>query len=214
MLFTICAVIGVTVMLCQFALTLLGITDIDDFDVPEVHVDADVAAFDGHVDAAHGAGAHHGHHHGPNWLFGVISFRTVVAALAFFGLAGKAAQSAGLRPDWLPLLIALAAGWTAMYAVHWIMRTLFRMRSEGTARIEYSVGKTGNVYLRIPGNRSGTGKISLNLQNRTMEYLAVTAGEAIPTGANIVVVGVVGPDTVEVELTPEHAVTSATASTV
>jgi hypothetical protein len=218
-LFTICAVIGVTVMLCQFALTLLGISDIDDFDVPEVHVDADVAAFDGHVDAGHaGAGhadaAHHGHHHGPNWLFGVISFRTVVAALAFFGLSGKAAQSAGLRPDWVPLVIALAAGWAAMYAVHWIMRTLFRMRSEGTARIEYSVGKTGDVYLRIPGNRAGTGKITLNLQNRTMEYLAVTAGEAIPTGANIVVVGVVGPDTVEVELAPQPAPSNAAAGAV
>ncbi len=205
-LFTICAVIGVTVMVCQFALTLLGITDIDDFGVPDVHTDADVAAVDGH---AHGA--QHGPQHGPNWLFGVISFRTVVAALAFFGLAGLAARSAGLQPDWVPLLIALAAGWAAMYAVHWIMRTLFRMRSEGTARIEYSVGKVGAVYLRIPGNRSGTGKITLNLQNRTMEYLAVTGGEAIPTGANIVVVGVVGPDTVEVELTPEYAVTKAAA---
>jgi hypothetical protein len=201
-LFMICAVIGVTVMVCQFALTLLGITDIDDFDLPEVHTDADVAAVDGHAHAAQ---------HGPNWLFGVISFRTVVAALAFFGLSGLAAQSAGLQPAWVPLLIALAAGWAAMYAVHWMMRTLFRMRSEGTARIEYSVGKAGAVYLRIPANRSGTGKITLNLQNRTMEYLAVTAGEAIPTGANIVVVGVIGPDTVEVELTPEHAATNAAA---
>src|SRR5688500_12656056 len=133
-LFLVCAVVGVTVMLCQFALTLLGISDIDDFDVPHGHADVDVA---GHTDA-HGQQAHD---HGSHWLFGVISFRTVIAALAFFGLAGKAAQSAGLRPDWVPLVIALAAGWGAMYAVHWMMRTLFRMRSEGTARIEYSVGK-------------------------------------------------------------------------
>jgi hypothetical protein len=201
-LFLVCAVIGVTVMLCQFALTLLGITDVDDFDVPHVHADADVAAADGHGDASHDQ---HGHDHGSHWLFGVISFRTVIAALAFFGLAGKAAQSAGLRPDWAPLVIALAAGFAAMYAVHWIMRTLFRMKSEGTARIEYSVGKAGNVYLRIPANRTGSGKITLNLQNRTMEYQAVTSGEALPTGANIVVVGVVGPDTVEVQLAPAHA---------
>jgi hypothetical protein len=32
-----------------------------------------------------------------------------------------------------------------------------------------------------------------------MEYLAVTTGDAIPTGATIVVTGVVGADTVEVE---------------
>ena len=101
-----------------------------------------------------------------------------------------------------------------MYAVHWLMKTLFRMRSEGTARIEYSVGKAGAVYLRIPGNRAGTGKITLNLQNRTMEYQAVTSGEALPTGANIVVVAVVGPDTVEVELAPQHASAGASAQAV
>ena len=32
-----------------------------------------------------------------------------------------------------------------------------------------------------------------------MEYQAVTAGAAIPTGATIVVTAVMGPDTVEVE---------------
>lgn len=210
-LFLICAVVGTTIMVCQFALTVLGLTDVDDFDTPDVQPDADVAAFDStSADAGH---AHQGHHRGPNWLFGVISFRTVVAAMAFFGLSGLAARSANLRPDWLPLAIALATGWAAMYGVHWIMRTLFKMRSEGNARIEYSVGKTGTVYLRIPGNRSGAGKITLNLQNRTMEYQAVTSGEGIPTGANIVVVGVVGPDTVEVELAPEHASTNVAAPT-
>jgi hypothetical protein len=197
-LFLVCAVIGTTVMLCQFALTLLGITDVDDFDVPHVDPAGDLG---GDMDA-HG---HHAHDHGSHWLFGVISFRTVVAALAFFGLSGLAAQSYGLTPGWKPLLIALAAGWAAMYSVHWIMRTLFRMKSEGNVRIEYSVGKAGNVYLRIPANRAGSGKITLNMQNRTMEYQAVTAGDALPTGANIVVVGVVGPDTVEVEMAPAHA---------
>ncbi len=206
MLFMVCAVIGVTVMVCQFALTLLGISDIDDFDVPDIQASADVT-HDGPADAAH-AHTQHGHHD-TNWLFGVISFRTVIAALAFFGLSGLAARSAGLQPAWVPLVIALAAGWGAMYAVHWTMRTLFRMRSEGTARIEHSVGKAGSVYLRIPANRAGAGKITLNLQNRTMEYQAVTAGEALPTGANIVIVGVVGPDTVEVELVHQPAATAA-----
>lgn len=220
-LFMVCAVIGGTILVCQFALTLLGIVDIDDFDVPHAHADADAAAFDGHMGAGDAAGhghdtasEHHHTAHGSHWLFGVISFRTVIAALAFFGLAGLAAQSAGLRPDWVPLVVALSAGWGAMYAVHWIMRTLFRMRSEGNVRIEYSVGKPGSVYLRIPANRAGAGKITLNLQSRIMEYQAVTAGDALPTGANIVVVGVVGPDTVEVELAPRHAPSSAVAGTI
>jgi hypothetical protein len=99
----------------------------------------------------------------------------------------------------MPVAIALAAGWAAMYGVHWLMKSLYKLRAEGTAHIEYSVGKVGAVYLRIPAHREGSGKVTLTLQNRTMEYLAVTAGDAIPTGATIVVTGVVGADTVEVE---------------
>jgi hypothetical protein len=194
-LFIVCAVVGGTIMVCQFALTLLGITEIDDFDTPEVHADSDVSAAEAHGDAA----VEPTHHHGEHRLLGVISFRTLVAAATFFGLSGLAARSAGLQPAWVPFVIALAAGWGAMYGVHFLMKTLYKMRSEGTAHIEYAVGKTGSVYLRIPANRGGAGKVSLTLQNRTMEYQAVTAGDAIPTGASVVVIGVLDPETVEVE---------------
>jgi hypothetical protein len=61
------------------------------------------------------------------------------------------------------------------------------------------VGQRGTVYLRVPGGRSGTGKIQFNLQNRTVEYLAVTAGEELPTGTKVIVVGVVDPTTLEVQ---------------
>ena len=96
-------------------------------------------------------------------------------------------------------LVAVAAGVAAMFAVYWMMQCLYRLRADGTVRIQRSVGQHGNVYLRIPANRSGSGKIQFNLQNRTMEYLAVTAGPELPTGAKVVVVGVVNPTTLEVQ---------------
>jgi hypothetical protein len=193
-IFWICTVLGVSVLVCQFIMSLLGLADIDDLETPH--------------DIDHPGGAGHDHagdhsHHGSNWFFGIITFRTVVAALAFFGLAGLAAQSANLEPAWLPLPIALFVGWSAMYGVHWMMQAMHRLRSEGTARIEYSVGRPGSVYLRIPGQRSGAGKVTLTLQNRTMEYEAMTSGDMIPTGARIVVTNVLGPDMLEVELAPE-----------
>ena len=86
-----------------------------------------------------------------------------------------------------------------MVAVYWMMQGLRQLRAEGTVRIHRAVGRHGNVYLRIPANRSGSGKIQFNLQNRTMEYLAVTAGPELPTGSKVVVVGVVNPTTLEVQ---------------
>ena len=74
-------------------------------------------------------------------------------------------------PEWLPLVIGLFVGWCAMYAVHWMMQSLHRLKSEGTARIEYSVGQLGEVYLRVPGGRTGSGKVTLTLQNRSVELV-------------------------------------------
>jgi hypothetical protein len=141
---------------------------------------------------------HAADHHGSTHLFGILSFRSIVAALTFFGLAGLAATSSDAEPT-TSLLVAVAAGAAAMTTVYWLLRGLQSLQSEGNVRIHRAVGQHGNVYLRVPGNRSGSGKIQFNLQNRTMEYLAVTAGPDLPTGTKVVVVDVVNPTTLEVQ---------------
>jgi hypothetical protein len=78
------------------------------------------------------------------------------------------------------------------------MRTLFRLQSDGSVRIGRAVGHGGTVYLPIPGHKEGVGKVLLNVQNRTMEYQAVTSEDPLPTGCKVVVVAVLGSDTVEV----------------
>jgi membrane protein implicated in regulation of membrane protease activity len=198
----ICAVVGGTILLCQLALTLLGLTD--DLAGDMSH-DAGGHGFGGHSAEVHHASDHTTtaqHHHGSTWLFNVITFRTVVAALTFFGLAGLAAHSSDL-PATTELLIALAAGASAMYGVHYLMQSLYQLRADGTARIEGAVGEIGTVYLSVPGHNSGHGKIHLNLQDRTVEYEALTADDNLPAGARVVVVGVLGPDTVCVARIPE-----------
>jgi len=191
--FLFCAAVGGTVMVLQFVLTLIGLggesfdLDVDgdvDFDV-DTDFDADID-----LDGAE--------HVGSSWMFGVLSFRTVMAAMAFFGLTGMACHSADMPPG-KTLLVAAAAGLAAMYAVYWMMRGMKLLKAEGTARIQRAVGRHATVYTTIPAEESGTGKIQINLQNRTMEYLALTSGRALSPGAKVVVVDVVTSDTVEVE---------------
>ncbi len=89
-LFLICAVIGTTILVIQFVLTIIGFgSEAFDIDIPSGADDVD---FD--VDAD--VGDTIGDHVDSSWLFGVISFRTIVAAIAFFGLAGLAARAGGL----------------------------------------------------------------------------------------------------------------------
>jgi len=212
-LFLLCAVLGGTVMLLQFAMALIGIGDDGaDADLGEMagdaadlggdvdldlDVDVDGAASQGQVTISEAADADIDHPSSSR-LFGVISLRTIVAALAFFGMAGKAALAAQFDPM-SSLLIAIAAGGAAMYGVYAMMRALYRLRSDGTVRIQHAVGRRGSVYLPIPARRQGSGKIQLNLQGRTVECQAVADEDAtLPTGSAIEVVRVLGPDSVEV----------------
>jgi hypothetical protein len=209
-IFAACSVVGGTILVCQFILTLFGLGHGFDDAAGGHDIGHDVGhdAHDGGHDHESGEHQTDQHHHATTWLFGVLTFRTIVAALTFFGLAGLAADASDLSEP-MTLFIALGAGTAAMYGVHAIMQSMSRLKSDGTARISRSVGKAGSVYLRIPGGRAGVGKVTVNLGDRTVEYQALTAGDPLPTGASIVVTAVVNGDTVEVQsvqpaLEPNH----------
>lgn len=184
--FMLCAVVGSVIVLVQFLLTLVGYGHGLGFD-GEVDVDVD-----------HGGGDPHPGDHEGGHFFSVLSFRSVVAAIAVFGLAGLGSSTSGWSP-YVTIVIALGAGAAALFVVAWTMRLLYGFKDDGTVHIERAVGHHGTVYLTIPGERQGTGKVHLNLQNRTVECLAVTSKGSLPTGLPVVVVNVIGPNTVEVE---------------
>ena len=202
--YLICAAIGGTLIVCQFLVTILGLGGHHDLggghDVGGGH------DMGGHDTAGHDASGQHEAGHGaePNWFFSLLTFRTLTAAFAFFGLAGLASIRLELDPL-VGLVIALAAGALAFVVVGWLMRLMTRLNVDGTIRIERAVGSHGTVYLSIPGARSGVGKVQVNQNDRTVEYNAVTSQEQLPTGAKIVVVSIVNADTVEVA--PDDKVT-------
>jgi membrane protein implicated in regulation of membrane protease activity len=220
-IFLIAAVVGGTVLVCQFALTLLGMGH-DGVDAGhhlggDFHGDAHIGG-GVHADASPGDSAYgvNGDHHttlanadgdfvhpDSSWLFGVVSFRTLVAAAAFFGVAGRAALSAGYAQS-TSLILATLVGICAMYGMYWLMRLIAGLSSSGNERITNAVGRTATVYVRIPAGRTGAGKVQLSMQNRIVEYQAVTDdGEPLKTGQTVEVVGVAGSDTVEVRRVAE-----------
>ena len=183
-LFLVCAVLGGTIFVIQFLMTVFGF-GLDELDVPH---DLQGDTFDpGQVTD-----------HGSTWLFGVISFRTLTAALTFFGLAGLGALESDQKLG-VTLLVALIAALIAMISVHLLMRSLFQLKQEGSIGIEQSVGRRGTAYIPIPAHKTGSGKIQMKLQNCLKEYRAMTDEPAeIPTGTPIEVVDIISPNTVEV----------------
>jgi membrane protein implicated in regulation of membrane protease activity len=196
-----CALIAGAIFLVQFAMTIIGF-GADDLDFVDVDIadaaDLDVGDMQGEV-----------HDHGSTWFFGVISFRTVVAAVMFFGLMGLAVQEGLPGQPMVALLVATCAGAAAMYGVHYLMQLMLRLKHDGTVKIERSVGKRGTVYIPIPGGNSGSGKVQLRMQDRIMEYKAMTGGsERLATGTPVEVVDVINHNTVEVRSVSEAVETA------
>ena len=180
-LFLICAGIGGTLLLLQVVAGLLGVGG-DHADPGHEEISSDRA------DGDHGDG---------NWFLGLLTFRAVCAAVAFFGLAGLSARYYDL-PETGQLAAAALGGFAGLYLVGSLMKFLHRLRADGGVKLEHAVGKTGTVYLRVPGNNAGPGKVTVSVQNRTVEFEAFTAANELPTGTPVLVVGVRGPNCVEV----------------
>lgn len=189
-LFTYCAVIGGIVFVGQILMTFVGFEGGDtDLDIPDTDIDFDLPDTD--ADGGFESGGHH-----DGWFVGIISLRSIIAAITIFGLAGKAAGDS-FSPS-MTLLIAFLSGAVVLYLVGLTFKQLYKIQSDGSVKIEDAIGCSGTVYLKIPAEESASGKVTIKVKNRTMEYLAVTEGQEIPTGAPILVKDIVSNSTVEV----------------
>jgi hypothetical protein len=199
-LYLVAAVVGCTILVCQFVLALIGLGH-DGVDLSH-DVGGDISG-DGHgglFDSHHGGAAHAGadQHADSTHLFGVVSFRTLVAAAAFFGVTGLSTLNAGF-PETTTIVLAIAAGGFAMYGMYWLLRLIAGLSSSGNERIGNAVGLAATVYVPIPATGKGAGKVQLSMQNRIVEYQAVTdEGEPLKTGETVRVVGIHNSDTLQV----------------
>lgn len=126
-----------------------------------------------------------------------LSLKTVVAFVTFFGLAGMACIQAEVNTT-TTLLVALGAGLFAFVMVGQIMRWMVSLQSKGNLNLASAVGQSAKVDLRIPARHSGTGKVLVVVGGRMKAQKAVTAGDEIPTGAEVRIQKLTAPDTFEV----------------
>ena len=151
------------IFVIQLVLTLIG-GDASD------GVDAD---FDSDIDAD-----------GP---FQLLSFRNLINFLLGFGWGGISFSGMISNSGWL-IFVAVLTGVFFLVLFLFIMRQLMKFQEDNTVKITDSINKTGSVYLTIPANRSGYGKIQISIGGSQKEFDAVTDGDALPSGSAIRVV--------------------------
>lgn len=120
----------------------------------------------------------------------VFSIRGIIAMLCIGGWAGIVLLDAGMTPVWA-IVISVALGIIALIGMALVMRAFMRLQSSGNIVVENAVGKTGRVYLTIPGEMKGSGKINITVQDRFTEFEAVTEDASpIKTGETVSVISV------------------------
>lgn len=185
--------------------------DLDGDGVPDLDLDGDLDAdfdadadvdtdFDADTDAdADGDGdADAG---GDSGLFAglkLFTLRGIVAFLAVCGWGGLWLLRMGMHPIFA-VFLAIAMGFWAMLLMALFLRVALKLQDDGTLDFRNALGAAGTVYLTIPAGRAGEGKVHVIVQDQLRELEAVTDDPSpIPTGTEIVVVGLSGGNTLVV----------------
>jgi len=165
------------IMVIQTLMTIFGLSG---------EIDADFDA-DGDVDMVGG-----GH-------MTLFTIRNLIAFLTFFGWGGLWLLSMGI-PSWPALFGSIIIGLVFVAISMSLFYAVSKMQRNGTMNFDNALGQTGEVYIRIPPNRQGSGKIMIAIQGSLRELEAITdETEAIRTGTKIKVVAVFGTSQLLVE---------------
>ncbi len=120
----------------------------------------------------------------------VFSIRGFIAMFCVGGWSGIVLLDTALPPV-AAVIIAVLLGVLALIGMSYLMRFLTCFQSSGNIVVENAVGKSGKVYLTVPAEQKGSGKIHITVQDTYTEFEAITPEpEAIRTGEAVVVVSV------------------------
>ena len=129
----------------------------------------------------------------------LYTFRNFVNFFLGFGWTAILLQPS-VKSTAVLIIVAVLVGVALVVAVMYLFKWLSSMQQSGNINVYKSaVGCQGKCYLRIPGERSGEGKVQINIQGAVREYDAVTDGDEIKTGASVRVVEAIDGNTLLVE---------------
>lgn len=160
------AIIVSIIFLIQLIFTVIGSDFTDGLD----------ADFDGDLD----------HSSGPFQLF---SFRNLINFLMGFGWTGVAFYHS-IHNQTLLIFLACIIGILFVVVFFFVIKQILKLTEDNTFKIENLVGKTAEVYLRIPEGKQGHGKVQVSYKGTNHEVLAVTLESEILSGDLVKIIAV------------------------
>ncbi len=165
------------ILIIQTLMTIFGLSG---------EVDADFDA-DGDVDIS---GASH---------MTIFSVRNIVAFFTFFGWSGLWLITKNI-PVVLTLFFSIVVGLIFVMISMGMFFLVSRMQRNGTLNFDNALDQVGEVYIPIPPNRQGAGKVMIAVQGSLKELEAITdESSIIKTGTKVKVVAIFGTNQLLIE---------------
>lgn len=182
------ALVTSLIFLIQMVLTFIGIGDAD--------TDVD---FGGDADLGGDAGFSDGDTLDTGGAMQLFTIRNFINFLLGLGWGGVCLYS--VIPNTIVLsLVSILVGLLFVYIFLIIYRQLRKLERNGAYHIDDCVGQTVDVYLTIPANRSGMGKVQISFSGSVQELNALTDSDAsLRSGSKVRVVEIIDGTTVLVE---------------
>ncbi len=133
--------------------------------------------------------------------FQLFTFRNLINFILGFGWTFIVVKER-IENEFFQVVIAVWGGIILVALVMFIFKVMSKQQQSGNIDINNAIGKTANVYLTIPGNEGGMGKVQMSIQGAVREYDAITKDETIKTGQIVKIVDVVDKTCLLVEKIP------------
>ncbi len=125
--------------------------------------------------------------HGTDSPFQLFSLRNLINFLLGFSWTGISFYNSISSPVFLiglSLLIGLA--FVLLFFV--IIKQVQKLAEDNSFKLSNTINKSAEVYLTIPANKSGKGKIMISVNGAFHELEAMTEHDKIPTGTVVKIV--------------------------
>ncbi|MBZ4035643.1 NfeD family protein [Flavobacterium sp. 17A] len=117
-----------------------------------------------------------------------FSLRNLINFLLGFSWTGISFYSTIGEKPWFLITLAFVVGVLFVLLFFFVIKQVQKLAEDNSFKITNTLDKTAKVYLTIPENKTGKGKIMISVNGAFHELEAMTEKERIPSGSAVKVI--------------------------
>ncbi|WDF59621.1 MULTISPECIES: NfeD family protein [Flavobacterium] len=120
--------------------------------------------------------------------FQLFSLRNLINFLLGFSWTGISFYSTIGEHTWFLIILSLVVGVLFVLLFFFVIKQVQKLAEDNSFKITNTLNKTAEVYLTIPENKTGKGKIMISVNGAFHELEAMTEQSKIPSGTVVKVI--------------------------